>query len=108
MMQLDMFSGRANRDEGMAATQLVEERLGDWMHNAKRIILRDFPRGWEGLAEEFRPAIEDEIGPPHTGNVWGALTHSCIKAGIFRRTDTLKQCSRRSNHARLGAILKRT
>jgi hypothetical protein len=104
-MRFNRKNSRERRDNG-ADIALAHERA-KWRLKATLLIIANFPKGWEGLAEEFQPVVAAKIGPPHVPQVWGALALSLVRTGWFEHTDRHDQCAMNSNHARHGRILRK-
>lgn len=95
--QFDLFQGQVERDRGI---EQVTQGSGRWFDHAMQVVRR-LPRGWRGLAEDLRPLIEAELGPPpRSTNVYGAITREAIKLGLLRPTGLRRPMRLSRSHAR--------
>lgn len=92
------MQGRSQRDLGMGT---AERGSGDWFVHALRCIMNQ-PRGWIGIAEDLRPVIEWQIGPPpKSTNIYGRLAYRAIELGFLKPTGRRRQMRLTTSHARM-------
>lgn len=89
-------TGEQLRDEGIRKTEEVERE--GWRRWALE-LLRDL-RGQVLIAEEIRAYITEKIGPPHSPNVWGALTMRMRREGYLEPTGEYRKPKDPTSHAR--------
>lgn len=57
----------------------------DWTGKAIEIIA-NLPKGWCGRPIDWRPFIEDQIGPPTAPSAYGSLTGHVERLGLVEKT----------------------
>lgn len=84
--QLAIDVGAALRDVGIARTMEAEGET--WMLRALDELRRfsSDPSWSEFKTEDFRVWLAGFLPPPHSSNVWGALTRRACLEGIIRWT----------------------
>jgi hypothetical protein len=98
MDQLDLFEGRARRDEGVE--QVEENERESWTEDALGMLVTIMPRGAEATSELIRLALGSfGLDPPHSPNCWGALTLAAVRRGLLVDTGRIAQAHDPKSHA---------
>ena len=104
--QLDLFGGRAARDEGIA---LVLGHDPDWTQLALAFVRNRLSPGWEGIGEDIRFLATPVIGPPAKPKfAWGALCRVAATTGLLVKTGRHLPMRDASSHGRESPEWRRT
>jgi hypothetical protein len=94
--QLDLFSGRDLRDDGIAR---VTSNAGKWTDRAFSAVCT-LPPGWTGLGEDVRAYVLKVVGPPHHHNAWGGLVMKAMRRAVLADTGERAASKSLRSHAR--------
>ena len=100
-LPLQPVAGEARKIEGIEQVLANERR--EWRQRALARIVRLAEQHRTFTADEVREACSD-IEPPHHPNVWGAVMHKAIRAGIIRRTGELRRSTRKAAHSHSNPV----
>ena len=105
MQQLDLFGGRAARDEGIAR---VTDHGGDWMDVAFGYLVQFTLPGCDHTGESIRlQLIAAGCPPPHHHNAWGALIRQAVVKRILTDTGRHSWAKGTKSHARRIIVYRR-
>jgi hypothetical protein len=97
--QLEMFSGEARKQRGMAIVETAEAMHGRWVKQADATIEWLAMKGVPFSAEDVR----DYVGDPAHPNAMGARINAAAKRGLIVKAGTVKahRPERHANEMRL-------
>jgi len=105
-MQTTLDFGKALRDRGM---KQVLENSGSWSETAQAVfaIIRPKVAGTEMTGEDIRRLMCDAgMHQPHSPNAWGAFINLLVRRKLIEPTNTYRQMSTPTSHARKTAVYK--
>ncbi len=92
MTQFDLFSGRGDRDAGMARADRDEQ----WASTTYQMIVRLAKQQAEVHVDDVLQVVLSE--PPHF-NSWGSVWMRAIRNGVLEKTGRMRQTADRKKHA---------